>query len=265
METIISKSTGANTIETGDNDFFQDKAYHSGMMALMSIRNFSQELAKDYEQLIKLEGELEQMNNNATGMIEKFCTPQALDTWKKGLTEIHLNMITINQLITTAGEKAGNNSLDDAAGLWSRFDASLSHLQEVYHDLNDGAIAALPPAEYQHWNNDIFNLITSPLPVFATQAALCRLKLQMLQKYTPEELISINKMILDHIPDDFTFEEAAKYQKEYLMAMVDFTKEFREKKNLWDKFLDVLAGGTHQSPSERVMMDNWINGEKIEP
>jgi len=42
----------------------------------------------------------------------------------------------------------------------------------------------------------------------------------------------------------------------------DFKKEFSEEKNLWDTFLDILAGGTHQSPSEHVMMERWIEGEK---
>lgn len=32
--------------------------------------------------------------------------------------------------------------------------------------------------------------------------------------------------------------------------------------NLWDTFLDILAGGVHQSPSEHVMMERWIEGEK---
>ena len=45
-------------------------------------------------------------------------------------------------------------------------------------------------------------------------------------------------------------------------ALVNFKKEFKEEKNLWDRFLDILAGGTHQSPSERVMLERWIEGEK---
>ena len=42
----------------------------------------------------------------------------------------------------------------------------------------------------------------------------------------------------------------------------NFKKEFKEEKNLWDRFLDILAGGTHQPPSERVMLERWIEGEK---
>lgn len=69
-------------------------------------------------------------------------------------------------------------------------------------------------------------------------------------------------MIVDQIPADFTYEEAVEYQNDYFKALVNFKKEFREEKNLWDKFLDILAGGTHQSPAERVMMERWLEGEK---
>lgn len=90
----------------------------------------------------------------------------------------------------------------------------------------------------------------------------CRVLLQLIERYTPEELNEITQSIVDHIPVNFTYEEALKYQNDYYKALVDYKKEFREEKNIWDKFLDILAGGTHQSPSERVMLDRWIDGEK---
>lgn len=69
--------------------------------------------------------------------------------------------------------------------------------------------------------------------------------------------------ILVRIPEDFTFEEADKYEQDYVKAFADYEKEFSSDKNWWDTFLDILAGGTHQSPAERVMMKSWVEGEKI--
>lgn len=90
----------------------------------------------------------------------------------------------------------------------------------------------------------------------------CRVLLQMIERYTPEELNSITKIIVDKIPLDFSYQEAVEYQNDYYKALVNFKNEFKEEKNLWDKFLDILAGGTHQLPSERVMMERWLDGEK---
>lgn len=43
-------------------------------------------------------------------------------------------------------------------------------------------------------------------------------------------------------------------------------EEANKKDNLWDRFLNVLAGGMpfKQSPAERVMMRRWLEGEKGE-
>ncbi len=86
--------------------------------------------------------------------------------------------------------------------------------------------------------------------------------LQIIEQYTPDELNAITQIIADHIPLDFTYNEALEYQKDYYKALENFKKEFKEEKNLWDKFLDILAGGKHQSPSERVIMERWLDGEK---
>ena len=83
-----------------------------------------------------------------------------------------------------------------------------------------------------------------------------------IEKYSPKELHKITEVIFNQIPEDFTFEESEKYEEEYLKALSNFRKEFSNEKNLWDKFLDVLAGGTHQTPSESVMMQRWLEGEK---
>ena len=73
----------------------------------------------------------------------------------------------------------------------------------------------------------------------------------------------MTQAILAKIPDDFTFEEADKYEQDYLKALADYEQEFSTDKNWWDTFLDILAGGTHQSPEERVMLQSWVEGEKI--
>ena len=43
-------------------------------------------------------------------------------------------------------------------------------------------------------------------------------------------------------------------------------EEANKKDNLWDRFLNLLAGNIpfKQTPQERVMMMRWVNGEKGE-
>ncbi len=100
------------------------------------------------------------------------------------------------------------------------------------------------------------------LSSIVSYARSCRVELQMIERYTTEEMNVITQIVLSKIPKDFDVEEVGENEKDYLNALKDFKKEFSEEKNLWDTFLDILAGGVHQSPSEHVMMERWIEGEK---
>lgn len=84
------------------------------------------------------------------------------------------------------------------------------------------------------------------------------------KEYTVLEIDAIATNILTHLPPNYSIEEINEYEKDYLIALDDIKKEISQKKNLWDDFLDVLAGGKHQSASERVMLGRWIDGEKGE-
>lgn len=264
MEALSNENSVVKTDEGYQDDFFQSKAYNSGIQALLSIRNFSQVLENDYVQLIALEKELDQMNRNALAVIETHAPAEMQENWKASLAEVNANVIGLNTVLHTAGERASKKVVADSADLWEQFDFHMEALKNGYTQLKDSGVQILPETEHLQWNSELFNVETSSFPSVVAHADLCRLKLQMLEKYTPEELTSINKMILDHIPADFNFEQAYNYQKKYLEALVDFTKELQSEKNLWDKFLDVLAGGTHQPPSEHVMMKKWLEGEKGE-
>ncbi|MBK9194867.1 MAG: hypothetical protein IPO17_07710 [Flavobacteriales bacterium] len=46
--------------------------------------------------------------------------------------------------------------------------------------------------------------------------------------------------------------------------MDQIKEDSAKKSNLWDRFLNILAGMVpfEESPAERVMMQRWIDGEK---
>jgi hypothetical protein len=142
------------------------------------------------------------------------------------------------------------------------FDIYENKLKKVYRFSEKLGYDILPRNAHKHWEKDVCNFEETIMPLIISHADACKLELEMIEKYTPKELDEITQVVVNLIPDDFTFEEADKYEQEYLNAVKELKKEFSKDKNLWDRFLDILAGGTHQSPSERVMMQRWVDGEK---
>ncbi len=82
------------------------------------------------------------------------------------------------------------------------------------------------------------------------------LRVQMIEEFSQNELDELTKTIVSYIPRSFSSVEADKYEKEYIEAMENIKLESSKNENLWDRFLNLLAGAIpfEQSPAERVMM-----------
>lgn len=242
----------------------KNEAYHSELRALLSIRNFNSALEKYYSQMLEIEGKLEEFHKNALAIIEAHSSTESQEKWKNGLQEMNNSLNAINEILDAAKEKVKNHDRSDSSALWKEFDSHLNNLKKGNKKLENLGFAILPEREHIHWKKDVCNFEDSILPLIVSHAKACKTELQMMEKYTPKEIDAITQIILDHIPEDFNFEEADKYEEEYMQAFEDFKKEFSPEKNLWDTFLDIVAGGTHQPPSERVMMKRWLEGDKGE-
>ncbi|MFN0067956.1 MAG: hypothetical protein ACKVYV_10000 [Limisphaerales bacterium] len=238
------------------------KACKPELRALLAIRNFSSVLKMHQDQMMQLEKNLEHLNRNALSTIKAHCPPQAQEAWERTLNEIETTVSSLNQALDTAKARIEMRDRSDPSGLWQQFDLDLNKLTRTSETLKASGLSILPASEHLHWTMDICSFETTVLPLIVSHAEACKLDLLLIAKYAPEELHQMTRIILDHIPKDFTFEEADKYESDYLSAVEDIKKEFRHGKNLWDKWLDLLAGQAHQPAAERIMMTRWLEGER---
>lgn len=240
----------------------ENKKYNSKLRALVSIRNFDKIWNTHLAQMLQIEKQLNELNKNALAIIEVHCSTESQEKWKAILKESSSALSSINQILKSAKEKVINKDRSESTELWKTFELQLDKLKKTYKMLENLGYETLPATEQKHWDKDICIFDETILPLIVSHAETCKQELELISHYTPKELDAITLIIMQHIPEDFTFEDADKYEKDYLKALGEFAKEFSPEKNLWDKFLDVLAGGTHQPPSERVMLQRWIEGEK---
>lgn len=240
----------------------KNEPYHSELRALLSIRNFNSALEKHYAQMLQIEKNLEELNKNALAIIEAHSSHKLQEKWKEGLNKMNSSLDAINDILNTAKEKVKNHDRSDSSALWKQFNSHLKNLKETNKNLENLGFEVLPESEQVHWKKDVCNFEDSILPLIVSHAKACEIELQMMEKYTPEEIHRLTQILLAHIPENYSFEEADKYEEDYMKTFEVFKKEFRQEKDLWDTFLDILAGGTHQAPSERVMLQRWIEGER---
>jgi hypothetical protein len=238
------------------------KSHNPGLRALLALKNFTATLEKDYNELLKIESDLDELNKNGLQIIEANASPEEIATWKMSLEEVNTAITGINSTLITATEKIEQKAKDGYPELWQQLAVHLSALKDNSKNVANTGLDMLPEAVHLQWKMEFVKFEYPLVQSLVTHVESCRVLLQMIERYTSDELNTITQIIIDQVPMDFTYEEAVEYQNDYYKALANFKNEFKVEKNLWDKFLDILAGHTHQPPSERVMMERWLDGEK---
>jgi len=253
------ESISASVKATSNSEY---KSYNSGLRALLSMRDVSLAMEKHYAQINRIEKNMESLEEKALSEFEGHCSTESFEKIKNASIEVKDSVSAVTQALYLLKVKIVEKNRSDSTELWSRFDLQLERLKTAINALKGLCIAELTETVQMQWEGKIGKFETALLTSIVSYARSCRVEMQMLERYTSEEMDMIAQIVFSKIPKDFNLEEVEEYEKDYLSALKEFKKEFSEKKNLWDTFLDILAGGVHQSPSERVMLERWIEGEK---
>lgn len=238
------------------------RSHNPGLRALMALKNLAATQEKDYRELLLIQSDLYELNKKGLLIIEASTVPEAIAQWELILQEVNTAIVGINDTLTAAKQKIELNAKDGFTELWKQLALHITSLKDSSKRAANTGYHLLNEAVHPQWDLEYVKLASPITQSIITHVDSSRVLLQLIERYTPEELNAITKIIVDKIPLDFTYEEAVEYQQDYYKALVNFKAEFKEEKNLWDKFLDILAGGTHQPPSERIMMERWLEGEK---
>jgi hypothetical protein len=260
MDGIVEKEL-SQKVETGTLSV-EERTQNPEFRALLSLRNFNAILEKHYAEILEIEAATDEMNLHAMDIGKENCSTESLGNWQDALKQFKDAVAAVNKVLTEVKEKVIQQDRSDSSLLWQMFDTQMKRLLASYATIEALGAEILPETAKTDWAANLCQFQEKILPLITSYGAACRVELRIIERYTPEELNEVTQIILEHIPENFTFAQADQYEKEYLAALGNFRKEFSQKKNLWDKFLDVLAGGDHQSPSEHVMMQRWLDGEK---
>ncbi len=262
METIKKQMNPIPGFEAVASAKNENRRHNPGLKALLSMRNCNITLEKEYEELLEIEAELDAMNKTGMLQIATHCNSEMQAKWKEQVDKGNEEIAGLNKTLKEEKEKIEKKEVITFTDLWNSLASNVNKLRESAKISGSLGFELLPETEHANWESKFLNLQRPLVEMVISYVESCMVLLRMIEKYTPEELNIITKIVVDKIPLDFTYKEAVVYEKDYFKALVDFKQEFKEEKNLWDKFLDILAGGTHQQPSERVMMERWIVGEK---
>lgn len=218
----------------------------SQLQMLMSIRHFDRDL-NTYRNAVEAATKY-LVSTYEKGIISQ--NEENKKQLKEQLNEVQVDANQLNQVVTLAW-----NHRKEREGY--SFEQEWKDLESRFNNLKNSALkfeTLVENAEIKVFENKIepeieYNL-NKMKPVY-----------QFIYKHTPENLVRINEIVNHHVPESSAELNPNQLGPLYLKAFREFQREFKPQ-NLWDSFLELLAGGVHPSPSERVMFEKWIDGEQ---
>jgi hypothetical protein len=170
----------------------------------------------------------------------------------------------LENTLTQAAIKLKSNTIDASLN-WSTVQSHLEQVGQLFEKLQALSATGFTKGTASDWK-DIWNVVGSNLEAVRGICTSAYLKARMLADLSNTEMDELTATIVKHIPKSYSITEADKYAAEYIQAMADIKAESSAKSNVWDRFLNILAGVVpfEQSPAERVMMQRWIDGERGE-
>lgn len=241
----------------------QEQNFNPVIEAVVSIRHLAISLTENWTIMKKSGTSIQNNLEQASNLVNDYAKTSTKENWQLKLSEYHENLDFLKQILNTAIEKI---KAKNASGLFEEWEKRHEYGKTVstkLRDLEAIGSAVMPENTKESWTL-LWEAIHDSHDKIQNEAEACSMQLKMIEVYRPNEIDELTDTILKNIPIKYTKAEAHKYADEYMKAYEAIKAEALQKKNLWDKFLDILAGGIQQTPAQRVMMQRWVDGEKGE-
>jgi len=238
------------------------KTQREKIKAVASIRNLVIGIDSSWKELKTLGKEIDE---ELIRVNDLFIGNTTVAIHSKWLAEYKIIQQKVSILRSIMNETIKQINAKDASSLTKTWNQYEEHANQIFLSLQAmsemGKVYLTKPLEISTWTKN-WDKIFSKLHALQEIAKGSSLQLAMIEEFSPSEVEELTDTILKHMPRKYSIEEALQYESEYMDAYESLKTQATKKKNLWDRFLDLLAGGQQQSPAEMVMMQRWINGEK---
>lgn len=249
-------------MDTNENFNITTSVYNPQLRTLMSIENFATGLENYKDKVRESTQRLVQVYENGTVILETEGNKDYQRDWSEYLNEVRVHSNQLNQYLELAKERSEQNQDYAFKTLWKDFEDRLKLLKESAQNFENTGAKALSAEKKEKWGNEFEVFESDVEPEIVRYGKGMKLILQFMVRYTPEELEKISQIIQETVPKGATPKEEKDYEAAFLRYLRQYQKEFEKKDNLFDTIMEILSGGVHPSPSERVMLQKWTNGEE---
>ena len=238
---------------------------NKNLETLMKLRHLSDSLNSNWESLNSAKAKVSQLLDEANHIVKMFASEIGKKNYHEDANSIDLLKNKIESQLASFKNMIDSKSSNDNSEIYRAFQLNTESVSSLF-----AKIGKYPDNHFEGMNSadwfGIWAVIQSNIYNVQGIGHAAFIQLQMFEKFNKQEIDTLTHEIVKYIPKLYHIEDAIQYKQEYMTALAQMEEEANKKDNLWDRFLNFLAGNIpfKQSPQERVMMMRWVNGEKGE-
>ncbi|MBK1895873.1 hypothetical protein [Chryseobacterium paridis] len=236
-----------------------EKDFNPVIKAVQSLRKLSTDIKATNLEIKECNEKATQQIAEAGKLIIASNDNLIINLWVNEKAEVMENTTVLLGILQSLEEKFKNKDCSNLSEMWETHSHYKNIVMNSLLELKKIGNTIFVSENLQKWE-DIWQIISLHVNKILSIAETYKLKLAMMEALKPEEIDMLTMDILKHIPWNYSDDEAYQYEKEYLQAYNELKESQSKKKSLWDKVLDVLAGGVEETPAHRVQMRRWMEG-----
>ncbi|MBT2623379.1 hypothetical protein [Chryseobacterium sp. ISL-6] len=236
-----------------------EKEFNPVIKAVQSLRKLSVDIRLSNQEIKDSNDEATKQISEAGKLIVASNDSIVINLWINEKAKLLENTSILLGILQSLEDKFKNKDCSNLLEIWQTHDHYREIVINTLEELQKIGNVIFIKENLQKWE-DIWQIISANVGRILSIAETYKLKLAMMEALKPEEIDMLTNDILKHIPWNYSDDEAYKYEKEYLEAYNELKESQSKKKSLWDKVLDVLAGGVEETPAHRVQMRRWMEG-----
>ena len=238
---------------------------NKNLETLIKLRHLSEGLNSNWESLNSAKSKVGQLLDEANNIVKMFGSEIGISNFKEDANSIDLLKDKIESQLAYFKDMIENKSNNDSSEMYREFQLNTELISSLFVK-----IGKYPDDHFTGMNSSdwfgVWAVIHSNIYTVQGIGQSAFIQLQMFERFNKLEIDDLTNEIIKYIPKSYHIEDAIQYKKEFMTALAQMEEEANKKDNLWDSFLNLLAGNIpfKQTPQERVMMMRWVNGEKGE-
>jgi hypothetical protein len=238
---------------------------NKNLETLIKLRHLSEGLNSNWEALNTAKVKVAHLLDEANNIVKMFGSDLGKSKFQEDVNLIASLRDKIESQLAYFKNKIESQSNSDSSEIYKDFLSNTESISSIFTKIGkypDDYFSGMNSADWF----GVWAVIQSNIYTVQGIGHSAFVQLQMFEKFNKQEIDDLTKEIMKYIPKSYHIEDAIQYKQEYMTALAQMEEEANKKDNLWDRFLNLLAGNIpfKQTPQERVMMMRWVNGEKGE-